>query len=232
MSFFQKRVRSAVEGFGEALRELREMRFVSRDEVATMTGIHVSIIRALEDEHLQDLTDPVYAERHVRAIAKSLGARDRYYVDKYRALLLSRGIGTEKPPLLTHRVHWKETFASVPMLRTVGMMAVVALCVGISAWKIHDLQQAPVISVFSPRDGEVVDSPHVRVVGHVDAGSSVLVNGESAVIDDQGNFVATIDVPRGLAMVHVDAKKRYGASRALDVHVIFSDTISPSTTAP
>ena len=231
MPFFQKRVRSAVEGFGEALRELRELRSLSREDLSASTGIHASIIRALEDERLSDLTDPVYAERHVRAIVKTLGARDRYYVDKYRALLLARGIGTEKIPMLTHRVQWKEMFASVPMLRIVGIIIVVLFLVSISVWQIRHLQQAPTITVFTPIDGEIVDSPHVRVTGRVDSGSSVQVNGESAVVDDSGNFLAVIDVPRGLATVHIDAKKRYGASRTLDRHVIFSDTTSPTSSA-
>ena len=225
MPFFQKRVRGTTEGFGDALRELRELRGLTREDVSANTRIHPTIIRALEEERLSDLTDPVYAERHIVVIARSLDGQERYYVEKYRTLLLSRGIGLEKKPMMIHRLRNRDR---IPTAWVIRLMVIVAIClgmIGLSLIEIRRLERAPVVELLRPSDGAQMDSPHVRVEGHVDPGSTVTVNGESAIVDDAGNFLATVDLPRGLSTVRIIAKKRYGAETTLERHVIFVDSV-------
>src|SRR5260221_9272378 len=92
MPFLKKRIGAVEGGFGESLRELRELRGYSLEELGRLSGIHPLIILAFEEERIEDLSDPTYAERHVQALADALQSRSGYLLEKYRQVLESRHV--------------------------------------------------------------------------------------------------------------------------------------------
>lgn len=221
MLFVQKKVHAAPGGFGETLRELRELRGFTLESLARATGIHVSLLRAFEDERFEDIADPYYAERHVRTIVKELEGREPYILEKYQALLSARGVVKQSSGLDRPRVRRRDLFVTSHAVGFIGFLLLVAAVAGYVVWQATLIASKPSLEIFGPRDGERLSGPHVQVIGATDPSALVDVNGVQAVVDASGTFHASLDVPRGLTTLHIQARRRYGSAATVDRHVTF-----------
>jgi len=210
MPFVQKQLTGGAE-FGHDLRELRELRGFSLDELSRLTKIHASVISALEEERFQDLTDPVYAERLVRALVMTLEGRPAYFIKKYRERLEEAGLvaGSHAPRRSPKPLDF---FVLSRAVAFIGFLLLVSLAAAYLFWQGHALQNAPSLEVTTPADGAVVDRPDIEVQGMTDPTASVLVNGRPAVVDRNGHFSASFDIPRGATTLIIEARRRFGSS--------------------
>lgn len=209
MPFVQKQLTESG-GFGHDLRELRELRGISPEELARITKIHPSVIQAFEEERLQDLADPAYAERHVRALVTVLEGRPAYFIKKYRELVESRGMG-QRHTSPNERPRKRDFFVVPHAVAFIGFLGIVAIMGAYLLWQGSILQDSPSLTVTSPIESAILDVPYVEVRGVTDPSALVTVNGRSAVVDRDGNFSVSFDVPRGSTTLTIEARRRFGA---------------------
>lgn len=211
MTFVQKQLGDGG-GFGHDLRELRELRGLSYQDLAAVTKIHISVLEALEEERIQDLSDPLYAERLVRAIVIALEGRPAYFLKKYRDVLEAKRAITAGAMTVRPLVRRRDFFVTSRAVTVLGFLLFVGLVAGYLIWQGHALQDAPQLSVISPVEGAQLESPRVDVSGQTDSSAVVTVNGRAAVVDRDGRFYLSFDVPRGLTTITIEARRRYGSS--------------------
>ncbi len=230
MPFFKQRVDATHENFGSSLRELRELRGYSYEQLSQLTGIHPMIIRNLEEDRFENLADPYYAVRHVRSLAQVLEGRTRYFLDKYQAALKARHISHQHRALLPPCVGWHELRVVSRVVTFVGCAAVVTLITLYLTWQARLMLAIPKLIVTSPTESAVLDSPRVSLSGKTAPGAQVTVNGAVIVVEADGNFQARLDVPRGLSTIRIEARRRYGSAVAIERHVAFQSSATPTTT--
>lgn len=211
MSFLQKQL-GAGGSFGHDLRELRELRGFTQDDLSEITKIHVSVLDALEEERIMDLSDPLYAERHVRAIVLILEGRPAYFLKKYRDLLEAKQAVPPDAMNVRRMVRRRDFFVTSRVVAFAGFLLVVALAAGYLIWQGRAFQNAPKLVILSPKEGQQLNSPHVFVGGETEPSAIVNINGRSAVVDQTGRFSLEFDVPRGLTTITVEARRRYGSA--------------------
>src|ERR1035438_9594314 len=73
--------------FGEKLRKQREQRGISLDTISTITKISPRMLRAIEDEHFDQLPGGVFNKGIVRAYARLIGLDEEEAVTDYLAAL-------------------------------------------------------------------------------------------------------------------------------------------------
>lgn len=229
MSFLQKRVGTTSGGFGETLREVRELRGYSINMLAKMSGIHPLIVQALEEERLEDLADPVYAERHVRALASALESTSVYLLEKYRALLDARGVPRSHALFPGARLRMTDLFVRPRAVAFAGFLCVALLLSAYVFWQASILSSVPKLVVDSPVEGAVSSAPRLRVTGMTDAGAFVNVNGVNAVVDPSGAYSIQLDIPRGVSVIRIEARRRYGTSAVVERHVSYVSTSTRAT---
>ena len=220
MAFVQKRLDSGG-GFGANLQEIRELRGLTRQELSERTQIHVSIIRALEENNLSDLKDPVYAERHVHALVKELEGRPGYFLKKYRELLKAYEVEKKDRILVRPLVRRRDFFVPSRFIALVGLIGVALIAGGYLSWQAFLLQDPPPIEVTSPEDNVMLHEPFIDVRGQTLANVIVTVNGRRAVVERDGSFYIRLDVPRGSTTLTIEAKRRYGSSVQMIRRVIY-----------
>jgi Helix-turn-helix domain/Domain of unknown function (DUF4115) len=76
-----------VGAFGEKLRQRREQRGISLDAISTTTKISTRMLRAIEDEHFEQLPGGVFNKGFVRAYARSVGINEDEAISDYLAAL-------------------------------------------------------------------------------------------------------------------------------------------------
>jgi cytoskeleton protein RodZ len=74
---------SAVPSFGEKLRKEREQRKITLDDISSTTKISTRMLRALEDEHFDELPGGVFNKGFVRAYARHIGLDEEQAITDY-----------------------------------------------------------------------------------------------------------------------------------------------------
>lgn len=232
MPFVQKQLTEGG-GFGHDLRELRELRGLSRESLASVTKIHPSVIEAFEDERLQDLVDPAYAERHVRSLVTVLEGRPAYFVKKYRELVEARGM-KKSSTSPNERPRKRDFFVVAHAVAFAGFLGIVALMGAYLLWQGSVLQDSPSLTVTSPIESAILDVPHVEVRGMTDPSAVVTVNGRPAVVDQDGNFSLSFDVPRGSTTLTIEARRRFGSPVTEIRRITYEHAViaAPTSTLP
>lgn len=222
MSFLKKRIGDVEGGFGESLRELRELRGYSLEELGRLSGIHPLIVFALEEERIEDLSDPAYAERHVQALADALQSRSGYLLEKYRQVLETRHVQRSHALFPAPKVRRADLFVRSRAVAFAGFLLLVG-CIGAYVlWQVSIISSVPSLIVFTPTEGAMLTEPRAHVTGMTDVGSFVDVNGIGAVVDAKGQFAVTVDLPRGVSLLRVEARRRHGTSAVIERHVSYS----------
>ncbi|MBI4139099.1 helix-turn-helix domain-containing protein [Candidatus Uhrbacteria bacterium] len=227
MSFVHKHL--GVEGrFGGSLRELRELRGFTREELSERTRIHPSIIAAFEEERLNELTDPMYAERHVRTLAAALEGRPGYFLQKYRQLLVELGLVSADVMRVRPTVRRRDFFVTSRVVAVLGFLAIAAAGGGYVFWQAYLLQDPPPLRIFTPQDGAEFLHPRVSVQGETAPNALVTVNGARAVVSPDGQFRIEFDIPRGVSVISVEARRRYGSPVRQVRHVTYGREMASS----
>lgn len=229
MSFFKKRVDHADTGFGCSLRGLREVRGYSLEQLSRLTGIHTAIIRLLEEDRVEALSDPQYAVRHVQSLVRALEGRTRYFIDKYENLLQERHLLHQRDTLLPKRVLRRELFVASRVITMLGCVVFALAIAGYVLWQATVIAAAPHLTVRVPIDGALAENPSVLVSGKTDSGAQVSVNDARAVVEADGSFYSRVSVPRGLSTIRIEARRRYGSSIIIERHVAYPGPSSTST---
>src|SRR6201988_2940891 len=69
--------------FGDKFRQAREKKELTLDQVSNVTKISSRMLRAIEEEHFDQLPGGVFNKGFIRAYAKHLGINDQEAVDEY-----------------------------------------------------------------------------------------------------------------------------------------------------
>lgn len=231
MGFVVKTV-NAEGGLGQDLAELRSRAGYSIEQVTRATKLPPSVIHALENEDWSRIPDPVHWERQVRAYVGFLGGNASYYILKYREALKSQRLEVQPKDFLPRpiRIRPMELLVGSRWFAVAGFLS---LFLGLGTyvyWQARAISSAPPLALQAPADGLQLDGPVVQVRGQTSPESSVTVNGTQAVVGTDGEFTATIHVPRGTTMVVVSARKRHGKEATLVRRVLYDRVTSRSDT--
>jgi cytoskeletal protein RodZ len=110
-----------LESFGEKLRKQREHRGITLEAVANTTKISTRMLKALEDEHFDQLPGGVFNKGFVRAYARQIGLNEEEAVNDYLAALAESQVQSQ--PIVPNFRHTAagpapESAASKPAARS------------------------------------------------------------------------------------------------------------------
>lgn len=128
--------------FGAKLKQERELRKISLDEISRSTKIGTRLLRALEEEHLDQLPGGIFNKGFIRAYARALGMDEEEIVADYVAATTTRlpvgRSGNPEETLAELRTQEDAKSSGLPW----GTLAVVLLIValGLAVWGLYSRQ--------------------------------------------------------------------------------------------
>lgn len=227
MTFLHKRIGEGDTSFGSDLRDLRILQNLSVADVSRATKIDPSIIRALEEERLEDLDDPIFSAHHIKSYVRFLGGYEPYFKARYAARL--RELKKERRPedLLPKvmRLRMRDFFVGPRLIAVFGLFLFSCLLCAYVLYQAFHVNTPPMLNVDTPADGEHVSRPRVVVSGTTLPEAYVTVNGRDAPVDEQGAFSILLDVRRGTTIITITATRRRGSETVIERRVIFDRPI-------
>lgn len=201
----------------EILKEEREKKGLSIDDVVATTKIRRDFIVAIERGNFKSLPSDAYAMGFVKNYAQFLG------IPEIRAAALMRREYAARHEDIMPTYKKKHGLPGRRfILRSPKGLFIVSLFFIIVVYVIFQfsfLFVGPKLMLSLPKPGAVVSSHIVTVRGKTDPYATVLVNDESVYVDLSGSFSKTLYLYTGDKKITVVAKNRTGKATTKEIPV-------------
>lgn len=197
---------------GELLREKRLIKELSLEDVANKTKIKIEFLDAIENSNYAYLPSSTFAKGFLRNYATFLYLNPDTMVAMFRRDFTQNAKGEIIPRGLVEPVSSKPHFFSVSLILTT--IAVVAF-VGFLGMQLISWWSLPKIKLIQPQNNDTYGEK-VTFKGVADSDSTVKVNGQLVILDQNGQFTLDLIFPGGTHSVIVEATNRQGKSTLVE----------------
>lgn len=192
---------------GEIIHSKRIERRLSLSQVAEDLSIQEGYVKALEVNDFESLPSFVAAQGYIASVAAYLGLKPESML-----ALLRRDFAHIQDSSYPLAVISKERLKRRKVITSMVASALVILAViggGYGFWMYQRVRQAPLLTLFSPKEGERVESP-VFVQGRTASDAVVEVDNQAISVSQDGEFVSQVELAPGDHVITVGSKNRYG----------------------
>lgn len=202
---------------GQKLKEKRQEKGLSLEEVSESTKIRINFLSAIEKGDYLKLPSVAYAQGFVRNYARFLGINEKQAMalfrrefdeDKHFRVLPA---GFAKDEVVISKVRSKSTFLLV--------FLTIFFLFGYIAFQYRSALFRPDLKVNSPKKAEVLTKTRIPVSGKTDSSATVFVNGFPVSVDVNGEFKKTVVVFPGKSTISVKAVSRFGKENLIEREV-------------
>lgn len=195
---------------GQILKESRETKFYTLEEVEKATKIRKEFLIALEVDDYSKLPPTTFVQGFIKNYAKFLGLDSNKLLAIYR-----REFSSKK-----YKPYVMDAFAAPPgdsrfkltPSRVLGLVIVLIVVSFFSYLWLQYRQFAapPKLSISSPAEQMTTDDPQIPVAGQTDPEVHVTVNSQEIPVDNDGNFNEKITLSSPVNKVTVVATSKFG----------------------
>ena len=210
------------ETVGSQLKQAREEKKITVEQIAKKLLIRASYLSALETGDRRKLPKGVYARNFLREYARFLGLDYKSLLDQYKA-------ETVVPPkssggLFERQIVAKRYLVAMPALvRNTIIIVVAAFCLIYLGFLVKRIFEPPLLVIDQPSMDITVQEKQIEFKGHTSPETDVTINGQSAQVAVDGTFGQTIYLEPGLNTISVTAKKKYSRTAVLVRNVLYQE---------
>ena len=195
---------------GQMLRETRESKSLTLEQVEEGTKIRQKFLAAIESDNFSLMPSLSYAKGFVKNYSEFLGLNSatvlaffrRQTVEVTKSSLLPKGMGE---PL--NRSILQLTPARFITFIIFTLVSLFLLYLGL---QYRTLQQAPTLVITEPINQAVVTDKRIDVLGQTDADATVTINGLSVLVRGDGKFFDQVNLENGVNKLTIVATSRLG----------------------
>ena len=193
---------------GQILKEDREAKFYTLEEVENATKIRKELLQALEAGDYAKLPPATFIQGFIKNYSRFLN------LDSKKLLAIFRGEFYE-----SQADHVMEAFSNpntnkfkVTPSRAIGLViSLLIISFFVYLWfQYRQFSGTPRLDVISPQDQAVVENPSVIVQGKADPEIKVLVNNQAIPVSDKGEFKEDIKLTAPVNKITVIAVGKFG----------------------
>lgn len=195
---------------GSILRETREAKFYTLEEVEKATKIRYELLVALEADDYSKLPPSTFVQGFIKNYAKFLK------LDSEKLLAVFRREFSDKK----HKPYIMDTFAhplnktnlKITPGRVLGLVvAMVVLSFFVYLWLQYRLfVGAPALALVSPQDQMTTDTSVIVVEGKTDPESKVAVNSQEIPVTANGEFKKEITLSAPINKISITSSSKFG----------------------
>lgn len=202
----------------EILKEEREKKGLTLDEIAQKTKIKKNFLFSIEKGNFNSLPSESYALGFVKNYAQLLGINENRAAALFRREYQEKRIEILPKFRKSNAILGKKIVLRSP--RSYLVLGILLIVFTYILFQFSFLFIGPKLSVLSPKNGELIQKSVVVIEGKTDPYATVLVNGEEVYVDLTGTFKKTLYVYPGEEKISIVSKNRYGKETKKEIQII------------
>ncbi len=201
---------------GQILKEEREAKFYSLDEIEKATKIRKELLKALEEDDYSKLPPPTFVQGFIKNYGKFLGLN----VEKLLAIFRREFSDRKNPPKIMDA--WKTPlseakFRLTPTKFISALVIVLIIAFFAYLWfEYRFLVGAPFLEVTQPPDQASITQDSVNVSGKTDPETKIDINNQEVSVDQSGQFSQAIKLTESSTTISVIATSKSGKTTKID----------------
>ncbi len=195
---------------GQVLKEERERKFYTLDEVEKSTKIRKELLEALEKGDYQKLPPPTFTQGFIKNYGKFLG------LDSQKLLAIFRrefSEGKHPPRILdsfSNPVNNKKFIFTPAKFLGAVVLGLVIIFFAYLWFEYRFLVGAPFLEVTNPSDQMNTNSQTIQVLGRTDPEAKVTINNQAIQIDPSGKFSQEIKLTENVNNIVITSTSKGG----------------------
>jgi len=220
--FTRKKVKSLT--LGEKLRQIRNERRISLNEVSKHTQIQLRYLEYLENGKYEKLPAEVYVKGFLKNCANFLGVDGNSLLKLYnRERGIQKNIKKEQKTsegFEQRKLVKISNFVIVSKATAIAFAVILAVLAAVYLYKeVSKFVSVPRLTVLEPADGTAIKNAAVWIKGITDKDCEVFINGQPILVDDRGEFNEEIDLQKGANFITVMSKNRFDKESSQTISV-------------
>ena len=191
---------------GEILREARDKKNLSLEEVEKATKIRKKILQLLEDGNWHVLA-PTYIKGLLKNYASYLGLPEEKILAFLRREYDERKIPVNQKTPTNLNQKFRLTPTSVTTFLVGGVVVAVILYL---FFQYRSFTAAPPLEIQEPKDNVKISSLEISVVGRTWSDATLKINGEMVQVSPGGTFSVAVGLKEGVNTLTVTSANRFG----------------------
>ncbi len=196
---------------GELLTEARHRRQLDLTSISQAIKIKKDYLVALEQNRFDRLPPATFTKGFLRKYAAYLSLNPETVIAMFRRDFAEDRQGNILPRSLLKPIKTSPRFISLNHLL---IITILLSFFGFFGFQIYKYFSLPKLVLTQPVNHEFYSS-QVPIKGKTDPGNTISLNGQSLMVDDQGNFFLELKFPPGTQTMVVTATNPRGKSRSL-----------------
>ncbi len=208
---------------GQILKEERENKLYTLDEIEKATKIRKELLQALEADDFKKLPPPTFTQGFIKNYGKFLG------LDSEKLLAIFRREFSERtnPPKIMETwknplQHPKFRLTPTKVISTV-VVGLVLVFFGYLWFEYRNLAGPPMLEISQPQDQQTVKQSSIKVVGRTNPEVKVDINNQQVSVDGGGNFSQELEVPESVNKIKITATSKFGQQAQVERTIYFKE---------
>jgi cytoskeletal protein RodZ len=195
---------------GNVLRNARVEKKVSLDKLERRTKIKRAFLQAIENEDWNNLPDYSVVVGFVKSIASSLSLEENKISAILRRDYPPKTVSVNPKPDVSKKFVWSPRLTFL-----LGVIVVIVFIASYLSYQYLRFVSPPSLDVRLPVESQQVTQDTVKVEGVTDTDSTITVNNQPAIVDEDGNFSVDLAVSKDTTKITIIAKSRSGKETAV-----------------
>lgn len=195
---------------GQVLKEERERKFYTLEEIEKATKIRKELLEALETGQYSKLPPQTFVQGFIKNYGKFLGLSQEKLLAIYRREFSE----LKNPPRILDSFKEpidKKKFKLTPARVLGGVILSLVIIFFIYLWiEYRFLVGGPFLEITQPVDQFNTSTPLVKVTGRTDSEAKVSINNQEVEVDTSGRFSQEIRLTENINTVDISAKLKSG----------------------
>lgn len=203
---------------GQRLYEERIKKGLTLEEVSKATKIRANFLLAIEKGEYNKLPSSAYVQGFVRNYAEFLGLPKKDILALFRREFDEEKIFKVLPEGLTRSKEFPLRTLRIQQA-VIVTTSILLLLLGYLFFQYRYAIINPPLEITAPKEGAVFSDFQIRLSGKTDPNATVSINGQGVTVDNNGNFVKTLDVFSGKSTISITATNRFGKETKKERHI-------------
>lgn len=201
---------------GQLLKETREAKLYTLEDIEKHTKIRKEMLKALEEDNYDKLPPLTFIQGFVKNYGKFLG------IDSVNLMaILRRDFESKKHPPVVLESFSKPLSSSrirITPSRLIGIVLALVI-IGFFSYLWVEYRQfvgSPKLDVISPTQGQTVEMTSVEVTGSTDPETRISVNEQEVSTDSSGNFKEEVKLSSSVNTITIVATSKFGQATKVE----------------
>lgn len=195
---------------GQVLKDARQAKFYTLEEVEKATKIRKELLEALENDNYKKLPPATFVQGFIKNYGKFLGLKEESLLAIYRREFSDKKNPQKMLSAWTNPINPKK-FRITPAKVISGVILTLVAAFLVYLWfEYRSLAGAPFLEITSPNDQISVDTSSVKVSGRTDSEAKIKINNQDVEVDVSGSFNQEIKLNDTANTIEISSTSKYG----------------------